>query len=292
MARRPLFGLLLAAGAAILLSPDTLLMRLSGLDGFAMLAWRGLLTATALLSVWLLFAAGTRRRDLTALVSAAGLCVVAAQFVNSAVFSLAIAVAPVSVVLFGVATAPVFGAIFAWLILHEPTRRSTWVTITIVLLGIGLAVFGAPGGKVSLDPWVVLGALGGLTVGAALALTFVILRMRGDLSILLCVGLGSLTSGVLGLAVAGEAVMSGAIWPMAVSGLVLLPVSFFALSHASRFTHASNVSLMLLLETVLGPVIVWVGVGEAPTTAMLIGGAIVVGSLASYLIYVGRPQPV
>jgi drug/metabolite transporter (DMT)-like permease len=186
----------------------------------------------------------------------------------------------------------VFGAIFAWAILREPTRRSTWAAIVVVLLGIGLAVFGGPEGKLTLDPWVALGALGGLTVGAALALTFVVLRMRGDLSILLCVGLGSLASGLLGLSVAGGGVMAGTIWPIAVSGLFLLPASFFALSYAARFTQASNVSLMLLLETVLGPMIVWAGVGEAPTTAMLIGGAIVVGSIAAYLLYNGRRQAV
>jgi len=284
-------GLLLAAFGAVLLAPDTLMMRLSGLDGFAMLAWRGLLTAFALLSVWVLFGGAARRRDLGALASGAGLAVICVQFINSVVFSLSIWVAPVPVVLFGVAAAPVFAAIFAWAILREPTRPSTWAAIIAVLSGIALAVFGGADGRISLDPSVALGALGGLSVGAALAMTFVLLRMRGDLSILLCVGLGSLASGLLGLGVAGGGVMQGTLWPIAVSGLILLPVSFFALSHASRLTPASNVSLVLLLETVLGPIIVWIGVGEAPTTAMLVGGAIVVGSLALYLLHMGRHQP-
>jgi len=65
-------------------------------------------------------------------------------------------------------------------------------------------------------------------------------------------------------------------------------VSFFSLSLASRYTHASNVSLLLLLETVLGPLWVWLGVGEEPTPMMLVGGVIVVGSLAIYLWHTGR----
>ena len=65
---------------------------------------------------------------------------------------------------------------------------------------------------------------------------------------------------------------------------MILPVSFFSLSLASRYTHASNVSLLLLLETVLGPLWVWLGVGEEPTPMMLVGGVIVVGSLAVYLM--------
>jgi drug/metabolite transporter (DMT)-like permease len=41
----------------------------------------------------------------------------------------------------------------------------------------------------------------------------------------------------------------------------------------------------MLLETVLGPILVWVGVGEAPTPLMMVGGAIVVASLATYLLH-------
>ncbi len=283
-----MFGLFLAAFGALLLSPDTLMMRLSGLDGFSMLAWRGLLIALALLGGWLIFAGESRRRDLATLGSRAGLVVVCAQIINTSMFSLAISVAPVSVVLFGLATVPIFGAIFAWLLLKEPTRRATWVAICAVLLGIGIAVFGGADGALNLDFGVMIGALGGLCVAASLALTFVVCRMSPDLSIPLALGVGGFISGMLGLALAGADVTDGTIWPIFISGAIILPVSFFALSFASRYTHASNVSLMLLLETVLGPVFVWIGVGEAPTMAMNIGGAIVVGSLAIYLLHTRR----
>jgi drug/metabolite transporter (DMT)-like permease len=67
------------------------------------------------------------------------------------------------------------------------------------------------------------------------------------------------------------------------TGAVILPLSFGALSMASRHTHASTVSSLFLLETVFGPLWVWWGIGEAPTPAMLLGGVIVIGSLAIYL---------
>ncbi|HKK84489.1 MAG TPA: EamA/RhaT family transporter, partial [Roseovarius sp.] len=72
------------------------------------------------------------------------------------------------------------------------------------------------------------------------------------------------------------------------TGIIVLPVSFFLLSLASRYTHASNVSLLMLLETVLGPLWVWLGVGEAPTPMMLTGGTIVVVSLGLYILWTGR----
>ena len=72
---------------------------------------------------------------------------------------------------------------------------------------------------------------------------------------------------------------------ISVCGLIILPISFFCLTSASRYTAAANIGLLMLLETILGPIWVWLGVGEAPTTQMVFGGAIVVITLALYVGY-------
>ncbi|WP_099827911.1 DMT family transporter [Oceaniglobus indicus] len=288
MTRSPSFGLFLATAAALLLSPDTLMMRLSGLDGFAMMAWRGGLSAPVLLSVWFI-TSGHRRRDLGFLFSGAGLAVAACQFVNAAVFSLSISVAPVSVVLFGVATVPVCAAVFARILLGETAGAATWITIAAVLSGIAIAVFGDGGGAVGFDVATFLGALGGLVVAGALALTFVLLRAHGHLPILLTLGTGAALSGASGLILAGaNGVTDGNLIPIAIAGLGILPASFFMLSLASRFTDAANVSLLLLLETALGPLLVWAGTGEAVGGPAFLGGSVVIASLAIYLMHARR----
>lgn len=351
MANHPQFGLLLAAFGALVLTPDALFMRLSGMGTAPMLAWRGLLMGGALVLAWLVLARGRRRADLGALLSGAGLTVAASQFFNSTLFSYGIATAPVPVVLFGVAAVPAFAAVFARLLAGEPTHWSTWATIAAVATGIAVAVLGdgigpgaghavgpalgpdagsavgpeagpdagagvGPGGGPAVGPDVAAGAgsragssagsgagsgaggwdaaalrgaLAGLGVAATLALIFVTLRARPGVPILPAIGCGAILAGSAGLVSAGPAgVFDGAVWAIAVSGALILPVSFFALSLASRHTHASNVSLLLLLETVLGPAWVWAVLGERPTAAMILGGAIVVLSLAAYLLYMRR----
>ena len=287
MTRHPLFGLCLATFGALMLTPDALFMRWSGMGGYQMVGWRGLLMGAVMLALWALT---SRRRglDLALIGSGFGLAILVCQYVNATLFSLGIAHAPVAVMLLAVATVPVFAAIFARIIIGEPTRRATWATIIAVLFGITLAVFGGKG-AVTLTSDALLGALAGLGVAVVLALNFVILRARPDLPIPLLIGLGAALAGVTGVAVTGPAQMAeGTVWAIIVCGLVILPVSFFSLSLASRYTHASNVSLLLLLETVLGPLWVWLGVGEGPTPMMLVGGVIVVGSLAVYLWHTGR----
>ncbi|AHM03830.1 hypothetical protein roselon_01447 [Roseibacterium elongatum DSM 19469] len=281
----PLFGVALAAVGALMLTPDTLLMRMSGMDGLQMLGWRGVLMGAVMLSVWAVLRHGKRRADIAALASLAGLGVVLSQAVNGALFSIGIAIAPVTVVLLGVATVPVFAAVFSRLMLGEPTSRATWVTITAVLAGIALAILGKPDASAPWDAASLWGGLMGLGVAACLAFSFVLIRRAGGLPILPAVGGGALVAGAVGVALTGPAQMDhGAVWAIAITGVLILPAGFFALSVAARHTAAANVSLLMLLETVLGPLWVWLGYGEAPTPLMLAGGAVVIGSLALYLL--------
>ena len=288
MSRHPAFGLFLATAGTLFLTPDALFMRLSEMSGFQMSAWRGLLMGSVMLLGWAL-TSRNRQGDLAQLASGAGLAIVTCQFFNSTLFCLGIAAAPAAVVLIGVAAVPVFSALLSWAIMGEPTRAATWAAIAAVLFGIGIAVLGGEGQGITPDLRAVIGAMFGLGVALVLALNFVILRARPGLPIMLVIGCGAVLAGLNGLAITGPGNMTvGNPWAMAVTGAIILPVSFFTLSLASRYTHAANVSLLMLLETVLGPLWVWLGVGERPTLTMMVGGAIVVTSLALYLTVTGR----
>ncbi|WP_089269823.1 DMT family transporter [Puniceibacterium sediminis] len=282
MKAHPQFGLLLATFGALVLTPDALFMRISGMDGMQMLGWRGLSMGSLFLLVWLATSAH-RRVDLTVLASGTGLIVVACQFVNATLFPTGIALAPVSVVLVSVATVPVWSAVLARVIYSERTSRATWITIVAVLIGIAIAVSGK--GEAALNTSAFVGALCGLGVAFTLAMNFVTLRNSGNVPILLCIGCGALMAGINGLIWTGpERMLDGTVWAIALTGALILPVSFFALSLASRYTAAANVSLLMLLETVIGPLWVWICIGEVPTPRMLIGGALVLTSLAAYLL--------
>lgn len=169
MTRHPLFGLGLATFAALVLTPDALFMRLSGMGGYQMVGWRGLMMGAVMITLWAVVARD-RGRDLAFLGTGFGLAILACQYVNATLFSLGIAHAPVAVMLLAVATVPVFAALFARVIIGEPTRRATWITILAVLAGITLAVFGGRG-DLALNADALLGALAGLGVAMVLAST-------------------------------------------------------------------------------------------------------------------------
>lgn len=273
-------GVLLALFGVLVLTPDALLMRMSGMEGMQMLGWRSSIMGIVLIAAWVVSRVGHWRADAALVFSGAGLAIALCQGVNGALFTFGIVNAPVTLVLLGVATAPMFAALFAWMLMGEPTGRATRITIGCVFVGIALSV---ADNTEAVDA---MGLVYGLGVAICLALSFVLIRRHESVPILPSVGLGALGAGVVGVVLAGPQGMMGdaVLWPILVTGAVVLPVSFFCLSLASRFTAAANVSLLLLLETVLGPLWVWLGIGEAPTPMMVVGGAVVVGSLAVYLM--------
>ncbi|SFG86141.1 EamA-like transporter family protein [Palleronia marisminoris] len=272
-------GLALALIGALVIVPDTLFMRWSGLGAAQMVAWRGCLQAAVLLSLWIVLSRD-RRRDLTALATPLGVLAALAQATNAALFATGIAVAPVAVVLFAVATVPLVAAVLGAVFLGDRAGRSTITAALVVLAGIGLSVSGSYGGAGS----PLLGALCGGAVALSLAGSFTLFRARPDLSVFLTVGAGAAISGLTALTLVPSLWQSNgyvpAIW---VTGLLILPISFTTMNMATRYTVAANVSLILLLETVLGPIVVWIGVGEPVGPRGLVGGAIVVLTLTVYL---------
>lgn len=281
------FGVLLAGLGTLVLTPDAMLMRLSGMDGFQMTAWRGFLMGGVMLLAW---AATSRDRagDVAQISTRAGVLIIVCQFFNSLLFCLGIAAAPAAIVLIGIAAVPVFSAILSWIILREATHALTWAATAAVIVGILVAVTGK---GAQFDTTAVIGVLFGLGVASVLALNFTVLRAHQRLPILLLIGVGAMLAGINGLVITGPSqMMVGAPWAMIITGGVVLPVSFYLLSLASRYTHAANVSLIMLMETVLGPLWVWLAVDEVPTGRMVIGGAIVLISLVIYLSLMRRTQ--
>jgi drug/metabolite transporter (DMT)-like permease len=286
-------GLSLALFGALLLTPDTLFMRLSELDGFTMLAWRGGLSGVGYILIWAWFSLRLELK-IPNLLTLSFAIVVICQIINATFFSLAIAVAPVTIVLISVATAPIFSAILSWFFLGETLSKFSIGTAILVLLGLYISVLGGDATLIELDTSTLLGALFGLGVAFTLAMNFTIIRKDKNVPFVLAIGIGALLAGSLGLLCADNLY-----WPpvknmaaIAVTGIIILPVSFCTLSYAARFVPSSTVSLIMLLETVLGPLWIWWGIGEEPTNAMLLGGAIVVFSLTAFLINQRRNRPI
>ena len=278
-------GLMLALAGALLLTPDTLLMRLSELDGGAMLAWRACLAGLVFLSIGLIARFKEEKRNRARVSSFGFWSLVICQIGNASFFAFGIALAPVAVVLLAVATVPVIAALLGYFLLGELADRRVWATIVLVFSGILMSVAGDIERGMNIEFETLLGACCGLAVAISLAFNFVIIRKNKTVPFELAIGLGALIAGCTAFYLWHVAwqVRGASLIYISVTGLIILPVSFFLLSKASRLTSAANVSMIMLLEAVLGPLWVWLGIKETPNSLTLLGGVLVVGALGFFL---------
>ncbi|MDC1210103.1 DMT family transporter [Pseudomonadota bacterium] len=276
-------GVGIASIGALILSPDTLFMRWSEMDVWSMLTWRGLEMGIILI----LFSSCFKiyRSKYKNIYSPVGLSIIISQIISSLLFTYGIAETSVSLILFCLATSPIFASLFSIFILGEKTNRATWITAFFALVGVGIAVLNgddvinAPQGSV------LIGTICGIGASATLGLSLVLLRFKPNVPAMTVTGVSALGNGFIGLLfVEPNLLFQGDILSISFSGLVILPISFACLTFATRYTPASNIGLLMLLETALGPFWVWVGTTETPNLFMILGGVIVISSLAWYIL--------
>ena len=201
-------------------------------------------------------------------------------------FAFAISLAPVAIVLVAVATVPIISVILSALFLGERASLRSWGIILTVMLGIVISVYGDLRDDIDFNMQTVLGALLGLAVAFSLAINFIVVRQDRTVEFELALGIGALIAGLTAFALSSTAtnVTLSSAFIISLTGLIILPVSFVMLSRASRYTTASNVSMLMLLETVLGPLWVWMVIDERPSHLTIAGGAIVILAIFYFLL--------
>lgn len=283
------FGVMLALLGVFILSPDTLVMRLSALEPWPLVGSRGVLMGAVLLVIWWCWLAEAPMREWRTVATRPGLIVVIAFGLNSITFTLGVAETSVTIVLTAVATMPVFAAVLSTVMLNERQGWVGWGAIAGSIAGVAVVVSDGTNATGAPDGSPVLGALYGMLTAFGLALTFTVVRKYPDLSVLPAVAVGALASGALGLALSGFTVfLYTPVWCILTMGALILPLSFTCLNIAPRYTTAATVSLVMLLEMVIGPFCVWLGVGERPTGTMVMGATFVTLALIVYVVHAER----
>ncbi len=195
-------------------------------------------------------------------------------------FMLAITLTTVANVLVTLALAPLFTALVARFALGHRLPARTWVAIALAGAGIGWMY-----GHELRSGVDVLGTAVALAVPIAAAVNWTLMQsLRGktqSADMLPAVLIGALLSTALTLPLA---------WPLqsslhdagllALLGVVQLAIPCLLVVQVARTLPAAELSLLALLEVIFGVAWAWLGAGEAPTPAVLTGGALVLAVLA------------
>jgi len=268
-------GIGLAALGMIILSPDGLLLRLvEDASVWTVIFYRTLFIGLAL-ATWLALRYRGKLGSLVSGMGRAGPVSTILMTASNLGFVAAIANTSVANTLVILATMPLFSAVLGRLIIGETVRPRTWVSILCAIVGIGIIFSGSLGDGY----WV--GDL--IAVGTAFiqGLNLVVIRKARDRNILmpsLC--LSGFIAALVVLPMAEPAAIGAHdMAVLSLLGLVIVPLALVLFLGGARHAPAAEIALLALIETVLGPLWAWLGVGEVPAMPSLAGGGVVIAAI-------------
>lgn len=274
-------GVLITALGVLLIIPDSLLIRLIDADLMTVVFWRALFTCLTMF-VWVLVTHRGATFSVLRTMGQAGIWYAVFLGFGTTLFGVSIQLTSVANTVFILSTTPIFSAIISRVFLGEQiSLRMVW-TIALCIAGVAVIAFGSL--VENLEGTTSNTALWGdlCAVGAAfgLASAFTVARSRPDVSMVPAVGIGYFIVVLVSFPFAEPASIGGADWIYAVLlGCVFLPLGMGLMSLGPRYISSAEVSLLLLLETILAPILVWAVLDEFPGFYALVGGAMVLGVL-------------
>jgi len=168
------------------------------------------------------------------------------------------------------------------LFLKQKYFFSDWICMIVAMVGV-IIVIGDTSENMEKGNFF-LGGLMGIITSLSIATIFTITRKYNSFSIIPSVSLGSFSSGLIGLMLSFDFILNVQVfWPLILMGIFVLPLSFLFLMLAPKYIDTSFVSLILLLEMVFAPILVWIFVDEKPTLKMIFGAFIVFISVLVYI---------
>ena len=273
-------GIFLTTLGVLLVVPDSLFVRLIDAEPMVTAFWRGMIGGLFVLLVLLAFQ-GLQCFRAVLRTGWAGLIYTVLIASTAPAFVLAVTNTSVANVVFIFASMPIFAAIFSRLFLGEPIRQRMVVTLAVVILGLGIIAYGSSSTQIA--SW--RGDIWAIYVSAAFAAALTAVRSVKATSMI-----PAIPFAYIGAAIAIGAFVSPVEafetqWPLFLVHGAFIGAASCLLALGPRYISSAEVSLLVLLESVLAPILVWVAIGENPGTWAIAGGAIVVGALMVSNIY-------
>ena len=267
-------GMLLAFTAIMFITPDSLLIRLANIESWNLIFYRGFIPFLVVF-VGLIFI--YKKKLLKELINNGwhGVAYAFVFTITNIVFVISIENTNVANTLIMIALAPMLSAIISFVFLKEIPDQKTWVAITITTLAVIYIFYDA------LDAGDFLGNFLGLVCATGLAVSAVIIRSVKRISLVPSAMLGKLMVAIIALFFADQIKLTGndiIIIPLMCIMCVAIP--FVLVTLAPRYITAAEVNLYFLLETIFGPLWVWLVIKEQPSVETIIGGSIIIATIA------------
>ena len=267
-------GSLLAFVAVMLITPDSVLIRLSNIETWGMLFYRGAIPFVVVLMGLLIF---YNKNFLNVLfkVGYTGIFYTISFAICNITFLVSIQNTNVANTLVMVAMAPMISAILGGIFLKEIPDKKTWIAILITFFS-ALYIF-----YDSIQLGNFFGDFMGLVTATGLAVNAVLVRSAKDRDLLPSAVIGKLCVAIFAFFFVDsfELVENDMIY-IPLMCILCVAIPFVLVTIAPRFIPAEEVNLFFLLETIIGPIWVWMIIKEQPSIETVQGGIVIILTIA------------
>ena len=267
-------GSLLAFVAVMFITPDSLFIRLSNLDTWGLVFYRGIIPFfTVFFGMLLIYKLNFFKILFNSGVH--GIIYIATFSITNITFVVSIQNTNVANTLVMIATAPMLSAILGAIFLKEPPDRKTLFSIIITFFAIIYIFFD------SLKVGNLYGDVLGFITAFGLALGAITIRSAKTKNLVPAAVVGKLFVASFALFfIESYVLIDRDLFIVPLMCILCVAIPFVLVTIAPRFITAAEVNLFFLLETIIGPIWVWVIINEQPSIETLQGGAIIVITLA------------
>jgi drug/metabolite transporter (DMT)-like permease len=269
-------GSLMAFVAVMFITPDSLFIRLSNVDTWGLVFYRGIIPFfTVFLAMLLIYKLSFFKILFTS--GYHGLIYIGTFSLTNITFVVSIQNTNVANTLVMIATAPMISAILGAIFLKEPPDKKTWISIIITFLAIIYIFFDS----IKLGNF--YGDILGFITALGLAVGAVTVRSAKSKNLVPAAVVGKLIVATFALFfIESFVLIDKDLYIIPLMCIMCVAIPFVLVTIAPRFIPAAEVNLFFLLETIIGPIWVWLIIKEQPSIETLYGGAIIIATIATH----------
>lgn len=277
-------GLLMSLIGVFILSPDSLLIRLADLNDLSLIFYRGALPPITIILFLIIYYKGNIAKSFL-LMGKAGIIYALLHSLMFITFAYSIQHTAVANTLVIIASAPIFTAILSVIFLKENPKPLTWVIIFFALMSIAIIGWGS---------FITTGFTGdvlALITGILMAACAIVVRYYKNLDLVPACVVGCLLTALYALPFSPDLTINiSQIIYLSLMCFIILPIPFVILTIAPRLTPAPEVTLIFLLESILGSLWVWMIINEQPPLNTLIGGIMLLCSVFLFVFITAKEE--
>ena len=267
-------GSLLAFIAVMFITPDSLFIRLSSVDTWSLVFYRGIIPFfTVLVGMLIIYKLSFFKMLFTS--GHHGLIYIITFSITNITFVVSIQNTNVANTLVMIAMAPMLSAILGAIFLKEIPDRKTWFAIAITFMA-AVYIFND-----SLQLGSIYGDILGFITAFGLAVGAVTIRSARNKNLVPAAVVGKLLVAIFAIFFIESYVLAGQdLYIVPLMCVMCVAIPFVMVTIAPRFIPAEEVNLFFLLEAIVGPFWVWMVIKEQPSIETIQGGAVIILTIA------------